>query len=283
MFRRPFALSRMALRHLRPLALRPAALQLIFVGVLAAQEQPKPKELPDAPVAKQESSSQRHENAIHSTIGILGRRSLFFPDLATNPRPLRPIQKFELFADNSIAPSGLVAAAFVAGISQAKDSLPGYGQGMEGYGKRIGAITAATATSHFFGTFLIPSMLHDDPRYFVAGHGGAGHRIGYAVSRLFITRTDRGTQAANWGGLLGPLFAETIANSYLPLKEQTGGRTLQRYGVRIGFVAAGNLAKEYWPTIFRSLRFTRMMPSSQSNPRTSSTPPPAGAGTPPQP
>jgi hypothetical protein len=121
-------------------------------------------------------------------------------------------------------------------------------------------------------------MLHDDPRYFVTGHGGVGHRIGYALSRLVVTRTDHGTQAANWGMIFGPLFAETIANSYLPVKEQTGARTAQRYGVRIGFIAAGNLTKEYWPTIFRSLRFTRLVPAPQPNPGTSS--PPAPAGTP---
>jgi hypothetical protein len=262
-------------------ALRLATLQLIFVGILAAQQAPKPKDLPDAPVAKQENPPQRHENPIHSTIGILQRRSIFFPDLAASPGPLSPVQKFELFAGQSIAPSRLLSSAFGAAIGQADGSLSGYGQGMAGYGKRFGSSLATAASDHFFGSFLLASMLRDDPRYFVTLHGGVGHRIAYSLSRLVVIRTDRGTQAVNWPGLLGPLFAETLANSYLPVKEQTGGRTLQRYGIRIGFVEAGNLAKEYWPTIFRSLRFTRIMPPPESNPGAS--PPPGPTGTPPSP
>src|SRR6267143_1466623 len=261
--------------------LRLVALQLIFAGTLAAQQAPKAKDLPDAPVPKQENPAQKRENAIHSTIGILQRRSIFFPDIASSTGPLRPVQKFELFAGQSVAPSRLMSSAFGAAIGQAENSLPGYGQGMTGYGKRFGSSLATEASHHFFGSFLLASMLHDDPRYFVTMHGGVGHRIGYSLSRLVITRTDRGTQAVNWPGLLGPLFAETLANSYLPMKEQTGGRTLQRYGIRIGFVEAGNLAKEYWPTIFRSLRFTRLMPPPGANPGTS--PPPGPAGTPPSP
>ena len=261
-----------------PFALRLAAFQLVFVGILAAQQTPKPKDLPDAPVPKQENPPQKHENPIHSTIGILERRSIFFPDIAASPGPLRPVQKFELFAGQSIAPSRLMSSAFGAAVGQAENSLPGYGQGMTGYGRRFGSSLATEASHHFFGSFLLASMLHDDPRYFVTMHGGVGHRIGYSLSRLVITRTDRGTQAVNWPGLLGPLFAETLANSYLPVKEQTGGRTLQRYGIRIGFIEAGNLAKEYWPTIFRSLRFTRIIPPPQASPGTS--PPPTPAGTP---
>jgi hypothetical protein len=257
---------------------RLVALCLAGVATVAAQEQAALKELPDAPVPKQESAPQKHEGAIHSTIGILGRRSIFFPDIAASPGPLRPYQKFEIFAGQSIAPSRLLSSALSSGISQANDSLSGYGQGMSGYGKRFGSSLATAASDHFFGTFLLASMLHDDPRYFVTGHGGVGHRVAYSLSRLVVTRTDRGTLAINWPRLIGPLAAEVLANSYLPAKEQTGGKTAQRYGVRIGFIEAGNLAKEYWPTIFRSLRFTRLVPPPKPNPQEPS--PPAPAGTP---
>jgi len=251
---------------------------LAVAASAAAQEQAKVNELPDAPVPKQESAAPKHEGAIHSTIGILGRRSIFFPDIAASPGPLSPFQKFEIFAGQSVAPSRLLSSAVFAGISQANDSLSGYGQGMSGYGKRFGSSLATAASDHFIGSFLLASMLHDDPRYFVTGHGGVGHRVAYSLSRLVVTRTDRGTLAVNWPRIIGPLAAETLANSYLPAKEQTGAKTLQRYGIRIGFTEAGNLAKEYWPTIFRSLRFTRLVPPPQPNPREPS--PPAPAGTP---
>ena len=246
-------------------AARLMLLVLIVAGAGRAQQEPKPRELPDAPVAKTNNAQQNRGNSIQATIEILGRRSVFFPDLATSKSPLRVKQKFELFADQSVAPSRLMSSAFGAGIDQARDSLPGYGQEIGGYGKRFGSSMATSASDNFFGTFVLSSLLHRDPRYFVTLQGGVGHRIGYALSRIVITRTDAGTHAANWPGLIAPLLAESLANSYLPVKEQTAGRTLQRYGWRIGLNTASNALREYWPTIFRSLRLTKIAPGSKQD------------------
>ncbi len=209
------------MRH-GPWALRLVAPLLAVAATAAAQQEPKPKDLPDAPVPKQESAPQKRDNPFHATVEILGRRSTFFPNIATSAGPLGAKQKFELFADLSVAPSRFLSSAAGAGIGQAHNSLPGYGQEMGGYGKR-------------FGSFL-------------------------------VSRTDDGRDGANWPGILGPLVAETLANSYLPVKEQTGGRTMQRYGIRIGLNTASNALREYWPTIFRSLRITKIAPGSNSNP-----------------
>jgi hypothetical protein len=246
-------------------ALRLVAL-LVAVAATAAAQEPKPKDLPDAPAAKPESTPQKHENRFNTTVEILGRRSIFFPDIATSAGPLSTKQKFELFADQSVAPSRFLSSAAGAGIGQARNSLPGYGQEIGGYGKRFGSSMATAASNNFFGTFVIASVVHRDPRYFVTLHGGAGHRIGYALSRIVISRTDEGRDGANWPGILGPLVAETLANSYLPVKEQTGARTMKRYGIRIGLNTASNALREYWPSIFRNLRLTKIAPGSNSNP-----------------
>src|SRR5260370_19105256 len=235
---------------------------MAVAATAAAQQEPKPKELPDAPTAKQENAPQKHENRFNTTVEILGRRSNFFPNIATSAGPLSAKQKFELVADLSVAPSRFLSSAAGAGIGQAYNALPGYGQEWGGYGKRFGSSMATAASNNFFGTFVIASMLHRDPRYFVTSHGGTGHRIGYALSRIVVSRTDEGRDAGNWPGILGPLVAETLANSYLPVKEQTGGRTMHRYGIRIGLNMASNAVREYWPTIFRSLRITKIAPGS---------------------
>ncbi len=242
------------------MALRLIALLVSVVAAAAAQQEPKPQDLPNAPVAKQENAPQKRQNHLNTTIEVLGRRSIFFPNIATSRGALSTKQKFELFADESVSPSRLLSSAAGAGIGQARNSLPGYGQGMGGYGKRFGSSMATGAANNFFGTFLVSSLLHRDPRYFVTLHGGAGHRIGYALSRIVVARTDDGKDAANWAGILGPLLAESLANSYLPVKEQTAGGTFQRYGWRIGLNAASNALREYWPTIFRSLRITKSAP-----------------------
>src|SRR6267142_5306693 len=112
--------------HIR-LALCLSVLLLVATDAAAAQQDPKPKELPDAPVAKQESQPQQRENFLHSTIVTLSRRSIVFPEIATDPNPLGPKKKFFLFVDQSIAPFHLVTSAAEAGIDQARDSLPAYG------------------------------------------------------------------------------------------------------------------------------------------------------------
>ena len=231
-------------------ALGLVAILLGFAEIGAAQQEPKPKELPEAPAPKQENAPAKRENPLNETIQILGRRSIFFPDLATSHKPLSSKQKFELSADESIAPSRLLSSALGAAIGQAADSLPGYGQGMSGYGKRFGSSMASAASDHFFETFLLASLLHRDPRYFVVLRGGAGYRIKYALSRTVVTRTDDGRSAVNWPGILGPLLAESLANSYLPAKEQTAGRTFRRYGFRVGLEhgeqsGAGILADDF--------------------------------------
>jgi hypothetical protein len=245
--------------------LRLAVLILTLAPVAAAQQDPKPKDLPDAPAPKQESAPQKRQNTFNTTFEVLSRRSVFFPNIATSAGPLSTRQKFELFADESVAPSRFLGSAAGAGISQARNSLSGYGQELGGYGKRFGSSMATAASNNFFGTFLISSILHRDPRYFVTLHGGPVHRIGYALTRNVVSRTDEGKDAANWAGMLGPLLAESLANSYLPVKEQTAGRTFQRYGIRIGLNTASNALREYWPTIFRNLRLTKIAPGSKSD------------------
>jgi hypothetical protein len=246
--------------HLGSWALRLAVVLLFVAEAAVAQQDPHEKTLPDAPAPNQQQATQKRENRLQTSFEILGRRSIFFPDLATSPGPLRAKQKLELFADKSIAPSRLLSSALGAAAGQARDSFPGYGQGMSGYGKRLGASMATGASTEFFGTFLFSALLHRDPRYFVLLHGSPWHRVGYGLSRLVLARTDSGKVAVNWQGNLGPLFAESLANSYLPVREQTAGRTFQRYGVRLGFTAGTNILKEYWPTIFRSLRIKKIAP-----------------------
>ena len=248
------------------MALRLIALLVAVAANAAAQQEPKPQDLPNAPVAKQESAPQKRQNPINTTIEVLARRSIFFPEIATSRGRLSTRQKFELFADESVSPSRFLSSAAGAGISQAQNSLDGYGQGMGGFGKRFGSSMATGAANNFFGTFVISSLLHRDPRYFLTLHGGAGHRIGYALSRIVVARTDEGKDATNWAGILSPLLAESLANSYLPVKEQTAGRTLQRYGWRIGLNTASNALREYWPTIFRSLRITKIAPGLRQDP-----------------
>jgi len=221
--------------------------------------------LPDAPAPKQQpndAGAKQKNGFSKTTVAILSRKSFFFPDLAYTSKPLTSSQKFLLAADVTIAPSALIATATSAAISQAKDSWPGYGQGWEAYGKRYGATMALNASTNVFGVFLLPSVLHQDPRYFVLAHGTFSQRIAHALKRVVVTPTDAGGQAMNVSGILGPLGAEGLSNTYLPDAERTTGKTFERYGIQMAIIAGGNIAKEFWPAIFKTLRIGKVAPGA---------------------
>jgi hypothetical protein len=96
-------------------------------------------------------------------VQLLQRKSLVFPDLATDTRPLTSWEKLKLAANNNVALSTVGAALVGAGYGQAINSPSGYGQGGSGYGKRFGAGMARGASNNVFGTFLIASVLREDP------------------------------------------------------------------------------------------------------------------------
>ena len=258
-----------------PLLLWVAAFPVVAMG----QGHSRTEELPDAPTPKQNSAQQPPDTKFKTTIAILGKRSVFFPELAFNKGPLTARKKLELSVDETIAPSRFLGSMFTSGIGQARNALPGYGQGWSGYGKRFGSSVASNASNHLFGTFLLPSTLHEDPRYFVKAFGGPRARILYALERVVITRSDTGRSTFNWSGVMGGLMAESLANSYLPDAERTGGKTFSRFGIRIGFSALDNVIKEYWPTIFKSMGITKLVPNEHSDPGTVS--PPVGPPAPP--
>ena len=261
-------MSRGSAKCLRAMWLGTALLLPLAPSLTAQQQAPKQPELADAPVPKQEpkqENDEKHSNPFNTTIEVLARRSIVFPEIATDPNPLNSKQKFELFLDQSVAPFHFVASAAGAGIGQARNALPGYGQEWNGYGKRFGSSLASATSNSFFGTYVLASMMRKDPRYFPSLHGSFGHRVGYALSRIVVARTDERTLGANWPGIFAPLLAESLATAYLPAKEQTAGKTFQRYGWRLGLNTATNGLREYWPTIFRSLRITKIAPGLGSN------------------
>jgi hypothetical protein len=222
--------------------------------------------LPDAPKPQQanEVDVKAKGRRSRTTYEILARRSFFFPDLAYTNKPLTSAQKFLLAADESVAPSGLIVATMSAGISQAQNSWPGYGQGWNGYGQRYGAKLALSASTDMFGTFLLPSVLHHDPRYFVLARGTLSQKIGHALKRVVVTPTDAGGEAVNVSGVLGPLAAEGLANTYLPDAERTAGRTFERFGIQLAVIAGSNVVKEFWPAIFKTLRIAKFAPGANA-------------------
>ena len=185
---------------------------------------------------------------------LLQHKSLVFPDLATDKGPLDSWGKFKLAANNSVALSTIGAALIGSAYGQAINSPAGYGQGGEGYGKRFGADMARAASANMFGDFVIASLTHEDPRFYVKKHLNFKESVKYAAVRMVITRSDSGERAISYSDLLGPLAGEALANTYYPEGDKGVGSTFTRYASDLGWKFAGNLLRQYWPEINRKLR-----------------------------
>jgi hypothetical protein len=167
--------------------------------------------------------------------------------------PLTSKEKFALVAKGTFDPVEYPYFAFLAGISQAENSEPGFGQGWAGYGKRYGASFADGSIENFMVGAVFPSVLKEDPRYFQSGKGSFLHRAAYAVSRILITRTDAGTNMFNFSEVIGAGVTAGISNAYHPAGDRTFANTMSVWGTQMGWDSVAITVKEFWPDIHRKL------------------------------
>jgi hypothetical protein len=168
--------------------------------------------------------------------------------------PLTAGQKFKIVARSSFDYVEFPWYAFLAGISQAYNSEPGYGQGAAGYGKRYGAAFADGTIENFWTSAILPSLLRQDPRFYQLGKGSFWHRTGYAVSRIFVIRSDSGNNQFNASEIFGSAIAAGISTySYHPQSDRTLSNTASVWGTQIGYDMFTLVAKEFWPDIRRKI------------------------------
>jgi hypothetical protein len=164
--------------------------------------------------------------------------------------PITTKQKFTIARKDSLDyPSYALAAAF-AGLSQMDNSNASFGQGLKGYVHRYGVAIADQDLGNFMAEAIMPSMFHEDPRYFRKVHGSVMGRLGYAATRVLVTRTDAGNWRFNTSEFLGNGTVAAIGNWYYPDARGASG-TLQRMGTQIGTDAISGVLKEFWPDIKR--------------------------------
>src|SRR5580700_708765 len=232
----------------------------------AQQQQAQPTGSPaatQAPAAKQPqsgqaqggSSTKEQKNIQHEQETGTSQDRLFWtmPNFLTmenteNIPPLTSGDKFKVVGRSLIDPSEFVLIGFVAGLGQASDSNPTYGQGAQGYAKRYGTSYADNAVENFMASAVLPSLLHQDPRYYQLGHGSFVRRAGHALARVVITRTDSGKEQFNYSEVFGAGLAATISTySYRPESERSFGNVASVWSTQIGWDVATYMIKEFWP------------------------------------
>lgn len=196
--------------------------------------------------------------------------------------PLTTKQKFAVVARGTFDPVQFPWWAFLSGINQAQNSEPGFGQGAAGYGKRFGATAADGTIENFMTQAIFPSLLHQDPRFFQSGKGGFTRRTTYAISRIFVTRTDSGHSQFNYSEIFGSALAAAISTySYHPKttflstptnphmyvgSDRTLGNTADVWGTQVSYDALTIVVKEFWPDIHRKLSHKHKSDSAASSP-----------------
>lgn len=171
----------------------------------------------------------------------------------THLPPLSIKEKFWLATQDSFDYSSFIYTGLIAAGAMASKSEPSFGQGASGYGNYFAHTLADGTIENYMVEAIVPTLVKEDPRYYTLGRGGFFKRSGYAISRLFITRTDSGKASPNISEVVGAGAAAGIGNSYYPADTNVWVKTYQRWLGQMIQDAAGNLAKEFWPDINRAI------------------------------
>lgn len=239
------------------------AISSLALPALAQQQQPSSADpissAPAKSVDKSKYDSESDKQVQDQNIPENDRLFWTLPNYLTveNAKHVPPItvgQKFVLVTKDTFDPVVYPYIGFVAAISQAANSEPGYGQGASGYAKRYGSAFADNAVGNYMTGAIFPSLLQQDPRYYQLGEGGFFHRVGYTLTRTFVTRTDSGRAQFNYSEIAGNAVAAGISNAYHPVQDRTAVGSIDVWWTQIGWDTAANLAKEFWPDIHRKFQ-----------------------------
>jgi hypothetical protein len=238
---------------------------------LAGIEQPSP---PSAPTLTGQSSSQtplaqsavaqnqeeeqrrkaQEQLKAQEKQRVFGVMATFNTTTNKDALPLSSVQKYQLFFKSATDPWPFVLAGFGAGIDQADDSFPEYGQGMQGYAKRFGAAYTDYFTGNLLGNAVLASLMKEDPRYFQKGTGSFTSRFLWAATSTVWCKRDNATWGPNYANVLGNLMGAAVSNLYYPQSERTAGDTISRGFTVTAQAIIGSEVIEFWPDIVRHHR-----------------------------
>ena len=177
---------------------------------------------------------------------VLGVFPNYYATYIWNAAPLTSKQKFGLAWKSATDPVTFALTGVTAGVEQANNDYSGYGQGAQGYAKRFGASYADGFLSTMIGGALLPSLFHQDPRYFYKGTGSVMSRAEYAVAMVVVCRGDNGKWQPNYSNVLGNLATGGLSNIYYPASDRNGARlTIDNALIGTAAGAAQNLIQEF--------------------------------------
>jgi len=173
----------------------------------------------------------------------------FIPNLyvtyEAHPEPLTSKMKFHLAFKSLTNPYFFGRTAAWAGVQQARDNPSEWQQGAKGYSKRLGAGFADAVTGGLISNAILPSLLHQDPRYFYDGTGTTWSRARHAMAAPFVCKGDNGAWQPNYSQLGGSLIGYSISTAYYPSSNRTAGHVFETFGIDMGLHVVGSLFQEF--------------------------------------
>lgn len=216
-------------------------------GSSSSQSQPQQTQPPETQHQKAEEQIREQE---HQRIaGILPSFNVTYHSDAVS---LTAAEKFKLDLRAAIDPYTFGIAMITAGLGEAEDSDTGFGWGPAGYTERAAAAYGDNVIGNLLGNAVLPSILHQDPRYYRLGHGSIGHRFLYAAATSFICKHDNTHKwEPNYSNVLGNMIAGEISTTYYPNSKGDGLQAVET-GLTVTFEGTfGAELQEFWPDISR--------------------------------
>jgi hypothetical protein len=226
---------------------------MLAAGSVLAQEQPVPAALPGGPQTEAEVTPV----AVIQPVEPPGGKRVFgvlpnyrTADASLEGTVLKPRQKLTIAAKDSFDYPLVLLAGGLAGLGQLIGEDPSFGQGLKGYGHRLATNYADQSMGNMFTEGLFPVLLREDPRYFRRASGPAIKRVGYALTRVLVTRKDSGGERFNFSEWIGNACAAGISNAYYP-ENRTVLDNVEKLLEQVGTDAGSQVLKEFWPDIKR--------------------------------
>jgi hypothetical protein len=230
--------------------LRPLVCLLLAGGTCAFGQENQVQDPPNPPPAAAESSGQGAAPANPQPKRILGIMPNFRAVSAgVIPPPPTPKKAFLIATQNSFDYSSFLFVGVTSLLAEGTDAHPQLGKGVGGFGRYYWRGFVDKTDGNYLVIFALPTIFHQDERYYALGKGSILKRLGYSVSRVAITPNYQGHNSFNTSELLGRGIAQGISLSYYPSQSRTASEIAAKYGYAIMRDALTNAFREFWPDI----------------------------------
>lgn len=229
---------------------------LALFGTFAFAQEPAPPAADNAQTAPAAASPD--QTAAQSAVPLSKQQPKRILGLMPNyravsagaiPPPPTAGQAFKLATQNSFDYSSFIFVGVTSAMAEWSDAHPKLGEGFKGYGRYCWRGFVDKTDGNYLVIFALPTVFHQDERYFAKGEGPFMKRAIYAASRVLITPDYHGHNSFNASELLGRGIAQGISATYYPASDRTVSSLAAKYAYAIGRDALTNVFREFWPDI----------------------------------